>query len=147
MDAAFAHIQIIAIAGAETVNSRQAIPRALRRTSLGVFVLYISVIFTVGLILPATHPGLRSHGGTALSSPFVIAAQEAGIVSPDYPGFILFTHRSFGRSFPALLSQKTVASVINAVVLTSAFSAVCLPHSPFGVSWPWDQRHDRLVCI
>ncbi|KAG8991640.1 hypothetical protein FRB93_002627 [Tulasnella sp. JGI-2019a] len=94
---AFAHIQIIAIAGGETQNSRQAIPNALRRTSIGVFALYISVIFTVGLILPSTHPGLQSSTGTALSSPFVIAAKQAGI--------------------------NSVASFINAVVLTSAFSA------------------------
>ncbi|KAG8908774.1 hypothetical protein FRB99_003012 [Tulasnella sp. 403] len=76
---AFAHVQIIAIAGAETVHARRAIPRALFRTSLGVFVLYTTVIFSIGLVLPSTHPGLRAHGGTALSSPFVIAAKEAGI--------------------------------------------------------------------
>lgn len=78
--AAFAHIQLIAIAGAETVNPRRAIPKALFRTSLGVFALYVSVIFSIGLILPATHPGLRSSATSGSGSPFAIAAREAGIV-------------------------------------------------------------------
>ncbi|KAG8882401.1 hypothetical protein FRB97_008305 [Tulasnella sp. 331] len=107
---AFAHIQIIAIAGGETQHSRRAIPNALRRTSIGVFALYVSVIFTVGLILPSTHPGLQSGTGTALSSPFVIAAKEAGIVSLD-------------SSSLRLPPKSSVASFINAIVLTSAFSA------------------------
>lgn len=55
-----------------------------------VFSLYLSVIFAIGLILPSTHPGLVSSNGTALSSPFVIAAKEAGIVSS------LLTDRLFG---------------------------------------------------
>ncbi|KIO18731.1 hypothetical protein M407DRAFT_155949 [Tulasnella calospora MUT 4182] len=94
---AFAHIQLIAIAGAETINPRRAIPKALSRTSIGVFALYVSVIFSIGLILPATHPGLRSSATSGSGSPFAIAAREAGI------GF--------------------VGSIINAVVLTSAFSS------------------------
>lgn len=82
---AFAHIQLIAIAGAETINPRRAIPKALFRTSIGVFALYVSVIFSIGLILPATHPGLRSSATSGSGSPFAIAAREAGIVSPPTP--------------------------------------------------------------
>jgi len=94
---AYAHVQIIALAGSETEDPRNAIPRALSRTAVGVFALYNGVVGAIGLVLPATHPGLQGNGANALSSPFAIAAKEAGI--------------------------NWVAAVINAVVLTSAFSA------------------------
>lgn len=51
----------------------------------------------VGLIVPSNDTHLRASTGTAAQSPFVIAAQRAGI--------------------------KVVPSIINAVVLTSAWSA------------------------
>ena len=78
---AFAHIQLIAIAGAETSNPRRSVPAALRMTSAGVFSLYILVIFIIGLIVPADLPGLSDPALTALESPFVLAAKNAGIVS------------------------------------------------------------------
>ncbi|KAG8964150.1 hypothetical protein FRC03_002158 [Tulasnella sp. 419] len=78
---AFAHVQVVAIAGKETHNPRTSIPLALSRTAYRILFLYISVIFILGLIVPASHPGLHSDTGTATSSPFVIAAKEAGIVS------------------------------------------------------------------
>lgn len=51
----------------------------------------------VGLIVPSNDEDLLSGGGTAAASPFVIAATRAGI--------------------------KVVPSIINAVVLTSAWSS------------------------
>ena len=54
-------------------------------------------IFLVGLIVPSNDPNLLASTGDAAQSPFVIAANRAGI--------------------------KVVASIINAVVLTSAWSA------------------------
>lgn len=54
-------------------------------------------IFMVGLIVPSNDPNLSASTGTATESPFVIAARRAGI--------------------------KVVPSIINAVVLTSAWSS------------------------
>jgi amino acid transporter len=51
----------------------------------------------VGMIVPSNDPELLNTTGTAAQSPFVIAANNAGI--------------------------KIVPSVINAIVLTSAWSA------------------------
>lgn len=54
-------------------------------------------IFMVGLVVPSTDDNLLNSSGTAAASPFVIAASRAGI--------------------------KIVPSIINAVVLTSAWSS------------------------
>jgi amino acid transporter len=54
-------------------------------------------IFMVGLIVPSNDPDLLRSMGTAAQSPFVIAAMRAGI--------------------------KVIPSIINAIVLTSAWSA------------------------
>lgn len=54
-------------------------------------------IFMVGLVVPSTDENLLNSSGTAAASPFVIAASRAGI--------------------------KIVPSIINAVVLTSAWSS------------------------
>lgn len=54
-------------------------------------------IFMVGLIVPSNDKDLLQSTGTAAQSPFVIAATRAGI--------------------------KVVPSIINAVVLTSAWSS------------------------
>lgn len=59
-------------------------------------IFYILTIFMVGLVVPSNNPDLLSKGG-AHASPFVLAAQLAGI--------------------------KAVPSIINAVVITSAWSS------------------------
>ena len=58
---------------------------------------YILAVLIVGMLVPSNDPNLDDESGTASQSPFVIAATRAGI--------------------------KVVPSVINAVVLTSAWSA------------------------
>lgn len=59
-------------------------------------IFYVLTIFMVGLNVPSNDPDLLGLSGTA-ASPFVLAAVRAGI--------------------------KAVPSIINAVVLTSAWSA------------------------
>ena len=103
------------IAGCETRNPRKAIPVAVSRTFIRIVVFYLASIFLIGINLPATHPGLRG-GGTAAQSPFVIAAREAGIN-------VCFAYRQIALESYRILPQ-TLPSVINAVVLTSAFSSV-----------------------
>lgn len=95
---AYGNIQVVAIAGCETKSPRIAIPKAVNKTFSRVVLFYISSVFMIGLLLPSTEPLLLSGDGTAAQSPFVIAMNRARIrVLPD---------------------------VVNAVVLSSAFSSV-----------------------
>lgn len=94
---AFAGTQNITLAGAETRSPRHAIPRATKRVLFRIFIFYVLSIFMVGLVVPSNDPNLLRLTGTASQSPFVIAARRAGI--------------------------NGAPSVINAVIITSAWSA------------------------
>lgn len=96
--AAFSFIgtEIVAIAAGEAKNPRRNIPKAIKRVYIRILLFYISGTFIIGLLVPSNDPNL-SRGGTAAGSPFVIAIRRAGI--------------------------KGLPSVINAALLTSAWSA------------------------
>ncbi|KAJ5332538.1 uncharacterized protein N7506_006321 [Penicillium brevicompactum] len=94
---AYSGIENITLAAAETRNPRQSIPMAARRIFVRILLFYVITIFMVGLIVSSANEHLLGSTGTASQSPFVIAAREAGI--------------------------KVVPSIINAVVLTSAWSS------------------------
>ncbi|KAJ5609587.1 hypothetical protein N7528_010154 [Penicillium herquei] len=94
---AYSGIENITVAAAETRNPRRAIPMAARRIFIRIILFYVITIFMVGLVVSPTDPDLLSSTGTASESPFVIAARKAGI--------------------------KVVPSIINAVVLSSAWSS------------------------
>lgn len=72
-------------------------PLACKRVFARVALFYILAVLIVGMLVPSNDPNLNDTSGTASQSPFVIAATRAGI--------------------------KVVPSIINAVVLTSAWSA------------------------
>ncbi|WWC88222.1 uncharacterized protein L201_003127 [Kwoniella dendrophila CBS 6074] len=93
----FAGIESIAYAAAEVKNPRVALTKAIKRLFWRITIFYILLIFVVGLLVPYTDKSLLQSTGTAASSPFVIAFSRAGI--------------------------KVLPSIINAAVLTSAFSA------------------------
>jgi amino acid transporter len=97
---AYSGIQNVTAAAAETKAPRHSIPRATKRIFVRIFVFYVLSIFMVGLIIPSNDPnllqGIAAHP-TASQSPFVIAAQRAGIAA--------------------------IPSIINAVIITSAWSA------------------------
>lgn len=93
---AYSGVESIASAAAETRNPRRAIPMAAKRIFWRVLIFYVVSIFIVTLIVPSNDPNLLSGSGVT-QSPFVIAAQNAQI--------------------------KAVPHIINAVVLTSAWSA------------------------
>jgi amino acid transporter len=93
----FAGVESIAMAAAETRNPRQAIPRACKRVFLRVSLFYILAVLIVGMLVASDDPRLSDESGTAAQSPFVIAASGAGI--------------------------KAIPSVVNAVVITSAWSS------------------------
>ncbi|KAE9378092.1 amino acid permease-like protein [Stipitochalara longipes BDJ] len=94
---AYSGIENISIAAAEAQSPRRNIPIAAKRIFWRVCIFYILSIFMVGLIVPSDDPNLLHSTGNAAQSPFVIAATRAGI--------------------------KFVPSIINFVVLTSAWSA------------------------
>lgn len=93
----YSGIQNISIAASETQNPRRNIPKAAKRIFWRVLIFYVLTIFMVGLVVPSNNPHLLKSTGTASQSPFVIAATSAGI--------------------------KVVPSIINAVILTSAWSS------------------------
>ncbi|KAI5236630.1 amino acid permease-like protein [Aureobasidium subglaciale] len=93
----YSGIQNISIAASETQNPRRNIPMAAKRIFVRVLLFYVLTIFMVGLVVPSNDSHLLKSTGTASQSPFVIAATRAGI--------------------------KVVPSIINAVILTSAWSS------------------------
>lgn len=93
----YSGIQNISIAASETQNPRRNIPKAAKRILVRVLLFYVLTIFMVGLVVPSNDTHLLKSTGTASQSPFVIAATRAGI--------------------------KVVPSIINAVILTSAWSS------------------------
>ncbi|KAI1609513.1 amino acid permease/ SLC12A domain-containing protein [Exophiala viscosa] len=93
----FAGVESIAMAAAETRNPRVAIPNACKRVFVRVATFYILAVLIVGMLVPSDDPRLNDESGTAAQSPFVIAASAAGL--------------------------RGVPSVVNAIVITSAWSS------------------------
>ncbi|KAJ7193558.1 amino acid permease/ SLC12A domain-containing protein [Mycena pura] len=87
----------LAMAAAEVENPRRALAKAVRRVFYRILMFYILGILVVGMLVPSTDPKLLQSTGTAADSPFVLAMTRVGI--------------------------KGMPTVINAGVLTSAFSA------------------------
>jgi len=97
--AAFSFIgtEIVAIAAGEAKNPRKNLPKAIKRVYIRILLFYIGGTFIIGLLVPFNHPDLSLQTSNAAKSPFVIAIKAAGI--------------------------KGLPSVINAALLTSAWSA------------------------
>ncbi|KAF5320671.1 hypothetical protein D9619_001519 [Psilocybe cf. subviscida] len=94
---AFGNVQVVAMAGAETLNPRKSIPGALKKTFLRVVAFYVASIVVISLTVPANDERLYQPTGDVTHSPFIIAFSRAGL-----------------KAFPSL---------INGVVLSSAFSS------------------------
>jgi len=97
--AAFSFIgtEIVAIAAGEAKNPRRNLPKAIRRVYIRILLFYIGGVSIIGLLVPFTDPDLSLATSNAAKSPFVIAIKHAGI--------------------------KSLPSIINACLLTSAWSA------------------------
>jgi amino acid transporter len=93
----FAGVESIAMAAAEVRNPRSAIPRACKRVFARVALFYVLAVLIVGMLVASDDERLGDESGTAAQSPFVIMASAAGI--------------------------KAIPSIVNAVVITSAFSS------------------------
>ena len=93
----FAGVESIAMAAAETKNPREAIPMACKKVFVRLVVFYMLATLVVGMLVSSDDARLDNTSGSAAQSPFVIAASTAGI--------------------------PFIASIVNAVVITSAWSA------------------------
>ncbi|KIM68247.1 hypothetical protein SCLCIDRAFT_106282 [Scleroderma citrinum Foug A] len=103
----FQGMELVAIAASETENPRRNIAKAVRRVFYRICIFYILGVFVTGLIVPYNDPNLLHCDstvltfflatGTAAQSPYVIAMTRASI--------------------------KVLPGIINAGVITSAFSA------------------------
>ncbi|PHH76941.1 hypothetical protein CDD82_3742 [Ophiocordyceps australis] len=93
----FAGVESIAMAAAETRNPRRAIPAACRNVFIRILLFYMLAILIVGMLVSSNDPRLDNASGDAAQSPFVIAATAAGL--------------------------SAIPSLVNAVVITSAWSA------------------------
>lgn len=90
--------EITAIAAAETASPRRAVPTAIKGVWIRLVLFYVISAFIIGLLVSPSDPSLNL-GSTAAKSPFVIAIKNAGI--------------------------PTLPSIINAVLLSSAWSSGC----------------------
>lgn len=98
---AYGGSEMVVVASGETENPRRNIPKAVRRVFWRILLFYVLALFLVGLCVSSEDPRLldaidRDAPG-ADQSPFVIAISNAGI--------------------------KVLPGIINAVVLSSAWSA------------------------
>ncbi|KAJ6629583.1 amino acid permease/ SLC12A domain-containing protein [Mycena sp. CBHHK59/15] len=99
LQAAYSYLgmESLAMTAAEVQNPRYALAKAVRRVFFRILIFYVFGILIVGMLVPSNDPRLLQSTGTAASSPFVLAMTRVGV--------------------------KGLPSVINAGVLTSAFSA------------------------
>ncbi|RYP05657.1 hypothetical protein DL764_003666 [Monosporascus ibericus] len=98
---AYGGSEMVVVAAGETENPRRNIPKAIRRVFWRILIFYVLAIFLVTMCVSSQDPGLlnaiNNDEPGAGASPFVIAIKNGGI--------------------------KVLPSIINAVVLSSAWSA------------------------
>ncbi|KAI0129044.1 arginine permease [Xylariales sp. AK1849] len=84
--------ELVGVGAGETADPAKAVPSAIRWTFWGIFSLFVSTIFFIGLLVPYDRPELLSDSSDASASPLVIAANLAGVkVLPDIINAVLLT--------------------------------------------------------
>lgn len=89
--------ELVGVGAGETADPAKAVPSAIRWTFWGIFSLFVSTVFFIGLLVPYDTPDLQLGTTNAAASPLVIAANLAGV--------------------------KVLPHIINAVLLTAVLSA------------------------
>lgn len=99
VQAAFSFLgsEITAIAASEAQNPKVTLPSSIKRVYIRILLFYILGVFVIGILVDSTDPRLSVNSTNGLSSPFVIAIQDAGI--------------------------NILPSIVNGAILTSAWSA------------------------
>lgn len=125
-------IETICAAAAETRNPRQALPRAAKRVFVRVGAIYILLVFCVGLIVPSDDPRLINASGTASASPYVVAASNAGVkVLPSILNAVMLTSAYSSASAGLLSASRSVMALANMGFAPKAF----LQTHRWGVPW------------
>lgn len=78
--------ELVGIAAGETDNPRKTVPSAIRKTFWRILIFFVLTIFMIGLLVPYDNESLLNDSTDASASPFVIAAQLAGVKT--LPGLI-----------------------------------------------------------
>ncbi|EHK22949.1 uncharacterized protein TRIVIDRAFT_28066 [Trichoderma virens Gv29-8] len=89
--------EMVIVTTGEMVNPRRNLPRTVSRFFWRIMVFYVGGALAISVICPSNDPRLTNGGAGAESSPFVVGIKRAGI--------------------------KGLDSVVNAVILTSAWSS------------------------
>jgi len=89
--------ELLVVTGGEMESPRRNLPIASRRYFYRLVIFYVLSVLAIGLTCPSNDPRLTNGGAGAHSSPFVVAIANAGI--------------------------KVLPSIVNAVILISAWSA------------------------
>lgn len=92
--AAFAYqgAELVGVGAGEARDPHRTVPRAIRNTFWGILLLFVGLIFFIGLLVPYDNKDLLNSGYSAASSPLVIAANLAHIpVLPDIINAVLLT--------------------------------------------------------
>ncbi|KAM0747841.1 dicarboxylic amino acid permease [Meredithblackwellia eburnea MCA 4105] len=74
--------ELVGVTFGEAKNPRKVVPATIKRTFWRLLIFYVGSIFVVGLIVRADDPSLiaaNKKSTSAAASPFVVAAQAAGI--------------------------------------------------------------------
>ncbi|KAJ7704930.1 general amino acid permease variant 1 [Mycena rosella] len=90
-------IELVAIAAAETRNPRRNLTGAMRTVVFRIVLFYILSVIILGMLVPSNDPILFQTASNAGQAPWVLAFKRAGV--------------------------KGLPSLINAIIVTSAFSA------------------------
>ncbi|KAL2830351.1 amino acid permease/ SLC12A domain-containing protein [Aspergillus pseudoustus] len=90
---AYQGTELVGIAAGETENPRKTVPSAIRKTFFRILFFFVLTIFFIGILVPSDDDQLlNATGNDANSSPFVIAANRAGVaVLPDIINAVLLT--------------------------------------------------------
>ena len=71
--------ELVGIAAGETSNPRKTVPSAIKKTFYRILLFFVGSIFFIGLLVPYDNQALLTGSSDAASSPFVIAAELAGV--------------------------------------------------------------------
>ncbi|KAG9687022.1 amino acid permease, partial [Aureobasidium melanogenum] len=71
--------ELVGIAAGETSNPRKTVPAAIKKTFYRIVFFFVLTVFFIGLLVPYNNPQLVTDHTDASSSPFVIAANLAGV--------------------------------------------------------------------
>ncbi|CAL5865873.1 uncharacterized protein PFLUO_LOCUS79 [Penicillium psychrofluorescens] len=113
--------ELVGLAAGESENPRKTVPSAIRKTFFRILLFFVLTVFFIGLLVPSNNKRLLSSASNASASPFVIAADLAGVpVLPNLLNAVLLT---------------VVLSAANSNVYTGSRLLVGLAQEGFAPHW------------